>query len=420
MTTFLRVGKLLDGTGAAALGQTEIQIEGQRFVALGTRPTPPRQGDLVWEFPDGVAVPGFIDLHTHFCYPLSGDFQKAQLHYNRIEMMDLGFRRARSWLEQGVTTARVLGTHFDLDLGLRDLIEEQPELGPRLLCAGRMMTMTGGRRTPWDVMKDEVTGADEARRWARGHLQEGADLIKLYCTTLLEEDVADYLRRSLALPEGAPDPGRWASLSVEEIRATVDEAHKVGATVAAHVSPAFGVKLALQGGVDTVDHGTDMDEACIDLFLQTGATLVPTLSVSKPEVMEAAERDSVYGQHARRRWAYHARIVNKAFQAGVPIGTGTDNVLEGMAYALEIELLVEVGLPPMEALRCATQRAAACLGPRGQDMGTIEPGKYADVVILRGDPLADIRHVRQVAAVFKGGHLVAQPAPQVGGEVAHG
>jgi imidazolonepropionase-like amidohydrolase len=411
MGTIVRVARLVDGTGAPPWVNAEIVIAGGEIVARGPWGSHDTADHQVLDYSKCTAVPGFIDLHTHFCYPLEAEFQKGSQHPNRVEMAWLGLRSARAWLEQGVTTARVLGTHFDLDFGLRDLLNEQPALGPRLLAAGRMMTMTGGKRTPWDYLKDEVTGANEARRWARAHLQEGADVIKLYCTTLLEEDVADYLKRKLALPDDAPDPGRWASLTVDEIRSTVEEAHKVGGTVAAHVSPAFGIKLALHGGVDTIDHGTEMDDACIDLFLEIGATLVPTLSVSLADINDPSERGKIFAEFSKRRWEHNKTMVRRALEAGVRIGTGTDNVVPGMFYATEVELLVEVGASPLQAICCATQRGAACLGPKGAKLGTLEPGKWADVVLLNADPLANIRNIRQVVAVYKAGEVVAQPTP---------
>ncbi len=418
--TIVRVGTVIDGTGAAPISGAELHIQDGRIARVGKDQIGTESQELVYDYSHLTALPGFIDLHSHFCYPIHGEFQKAEQNPNQVDMVTLGFKAARSWLEQGVTTARVVGTHFDLDFGLRELVAQRPDLGPRIVAAGRMMTMTGGKRTPWDVLKEEVSGAAEARRWSRAHFARGADLVKLYCTTLLEEDVAGYLKRKLALPEDAPDPGRWASLSVEEIRAVADEAHKIGRTVAAHVAPTFGIKIALLGGVDTIDHGSELDDECISLFLKTGATLVPTLSVARPHRREEdSETGKVYAQSARKRWELNSRLVRQAFEAGVKIGTGTDAVMPDMDYWTEVELLVDVGLPPMEALRCGTQRAAACMGDAGKQYGTLQPGNWADMVLIDGDPLADIRNIRRVVSVWKAGRIVA--SPMAGDkEVAHG
>jgi imidazolonepropionase-like amidohydrolase len=195
---------------------------------------------------------------------------------------------------------------------------------------------------------------------------------------------------------------------VEEIRAAVEEAHKAGCTVAAHVAPAFGIKLALRGGVDTIEHGSHVDRECIDLCLEMGATLVPTLSVSHHQIVHAQELGlpEVYAEFSRHEWGDIKQGVWQAFAAGVPVATGTDAILTGMCYGTEIELLVECGLSPLDALCAATGRAAACLGSAGKRVGTLEPGKWADLVLLDGDPLADIRNIRKVVAVYKGGEEV--------------
>lgn len=411
MTTTLLVGKLIDGTGAPPLTNARLTLDHGQVIAIDQfGPQDSLPSDHLHDYRHTTALPGFIDLHAHYCYPVDDGFQTTPHHLNRIEMVALGFQSAQNALREGVTTARVLGTHFDLDFGLRDVIEGQPSLGPRLLAAGRMMTMTGGRRTPWDYLKDEVTGAAEARRWARAHLARGADLIKLYCTTLLEEDVAKYLQRKHSLPDGAPDPGHWGCLTVEEIRATVNEAHRLGRTVSAHTAPAFGIKAALRGGVDTIEHGSELDDECIEVFLDTGATLVPTLAVSQPGSGpdDDSPRAKLFRTSARHRWEQNKMRVHRAYEAGVRIGTGTDNVRTDMHFWSEVELLAEVGLSPMEAIRCATQHAACCLGEAGRQLGTLQPGKCADIVLLAADPLRDIRHIREVVAVFKAGELVSK------------
>ncbi|MGL4650765.1 MAG: amidohydrolase family protein [Caldilineaceae bacterium] len=412
MGLILRAGQILDGAGNPPLLQGEVLIEGGKIRSLGAAGSHPTAGCSVREFANQTLTPGFIDLHHHPLYLTKHEFQQSEMRPNRAAMVLQGVETARRWLEQGVTTARVVGTPFDLDHDLRDMIAQRPEMGPRLVTAGRMMTMTGGKRTPWDAMKDEVSGPEEARRWARLHIKEGADVVKLYCTTLLEEDVATYLTAVMALPDDAPDPGRWASLTIDEIAAVCAEAHNAGCSVAAHVAPAFGIRLALLGGVDTIEHGSDLDGGCIALFLETGATLVPTLSISHHQIVHAAELGlpQVYTDFALRRWARIKQGVREAFEAGVAIATGTDPVLEGMEYPTEMELLVECGLPPMEAICAATGRAAAAMRTAGRLVGTLEPGKWADIVLLDQDPLTEIGHVRDVVAVWKGGELVHQAA----------
>lgn len=410
MGTVIRVARLIDGTGGPPLENAEVLVCNGRVAGFGPQGTHPVNDNAVQDFKNLTAMPGMIDLHTHFCFSPDAGFQTTEESPNRVNMMLSGFEMARSWLEQGVTTARDLGTPFDMDIGLKELIVERPSLGPRLVTAGRMMTMSGGKRNAFDYMKDEVTGPNEARRWTRNHMKEGADVIKLYCTTLLEESVLEYVKRALAQPDDAPDPGRWASFTADEIRSVVEEAHKAGRTVAAHASPSFGIKLALRGGVDSVEHGGDLDDEAIELFIETGATLVPTISVFHHQLTmgDRMKTPQPFIDFAERRWERTQVMLERARAAGVKIGTGTDCVgMKDMVFWTEPELLVEIGFSPMEALVSATSVPAACMGMAGEDVGSLVPGKWADMVLLDANPLDDIVNIRRVVHVLKSGQIVA-------------
>lgn len=421
MQTLIKTSKLIDGTGQAHIGWSVLVKDGLIVDLAPDAQFAGIEADIL-DLTDGVVAPGFIDAHTHFCYLTDAGFQQSATQPNKAAMLIAGLDNAEEWLNEGVTTARLVGTPFDMDIALRDVVETQKQPAPRMVCAGRMMTMVGGRRTPWDFMKEEVNGVEEARRWARAHFQRGADLVKLYCTTLLEANVADYLTRVLSLPDDAPDPGRWSSLTVEEIAAVCEEAHKVGRTVAAHVAPTFGIKIALRGGVDTVEHGTELDDECISLFLETGATLVPTLSVAYFQIKNADHIDAppVYAEFSKKRWDRQIKMLRRAFDAGVKIATGTDSVIDGMVFYDEVELLVNaVEISPMEALIAATRTSAQALGMAGEKVGTVEKGKYADLVLLAGDPLEKIEHIRKVTAVVQGGKITARPGETNRGQRGH-
>jgi len=417
MGILIRAGQLIDGTGKPPLLDVEVLIENEKIKEIGPKGSLPTEGNEIKDYSNYSIIPGMIDLHTHVCYLTEGKFQKSPTKVNRVDMILRGFKNSRKWLEQGVTTSRVLGTPFDLDIGLKEIIEEEPYLGSRLISAGRMVTMTGGKRTPYDNMKDELTGENNVRRWTRLHMKEGAEVIKLYATTLQEDNVDDYIKRELRQPSGAKDTGRWGSFTVEEINAAVTEAHKVGRTVAAHAAPAFGIKLALKGGVDTVEHGSDLDDECIQLFLETGATLVPTLTVGYHQIENGDKLGlpSHFTEFAQKRWEKNQEKIKQAHAAGVKIGTGTDGfILEDMNFASELELLVEVGLTPLEAIKSSTKVAANCLGLPGEGLGSIEKGNFADLVVLEEDPLKDIASIRKVVAVFKNGELVSQKSTNGG------
>ncbi len=413
MQTLINTSTLIDCTGESSHSKWSLLVDDGIIVDMG--PSTQFEGieaETV-DLTDGVVVPGFIDTHTHFCYIHEAGFQQSATHPNKVAMLAAGVDNAEEWLNQGVTTARLVGTPFDMDMEVRKVVEKHDLVSPRMVCAGRMMTMVGGRRTPWDFMKEEINGVDEARRFARNHFQRGMDVLKLYCTTLLEANVADYLTRILSLPDDAPDPGRWSSLTVDEIAAVSEEAHKIGRTVAAHVAPTFGIKLALKGGVDTIEHGTNLDDECISLFLDTGATLVPTLSVTHYQIQNGDTLDmpAVYSEFSRKTWDKQIGMLRRAFDAGVRIATGTDSIINGMVFYDEVELLVDaVEISPMQALIAATRNAAQALGMAGEKVGTLEKGKYADMVLLAENPLDDIHNIRKITSVVKDGKIVAHPA----------
>ncbi len=422
MQTLIRTARLIDGAGGPVRLDWSLLVRDGVIVDSGPHAQFDGLDAETLDLTDGVVVPGFLDVHTHFCWIDEAGFQQHAAQPNKVAMLAAGFANAEEWLHQGVTTTRIVGTPFDLDLELRKTLAAQKVDAPRMVCAGRMMTMVGGRRTASDFLKEEINGVDEARRFARQHFQRGADVIKLYCTTLLEANVADYLTRVLSLPDDAPDPGRWSSLTVDEIAAVTEEAHKIGRTVAAHVAPTFGIKLALRGGVDTIEHGINLDDECISLFLEMGATLVPTLSVNHFQIVHADTLDlpPVYAAFARRSWDNQIKWLRKAVEAGVKIATGTDSLFGGMQFYDEVELLVDaVGVAPMDALVAATRSGARALGLAGEKVGTVEQGKFADLVLLAADPLADIHNIRQITAVIRNGRVVARPL-EAGGKGQRG
>ena len=423
MKKIIHTAKLLDCTGAPVKEDWSLVVEDGVIVDIGSTEKFIGLDMEALDLTAGFVMPGFIDMHAHFCYSEEAEFQQSALNPNKVNMLNCGFINAEEWLYQGVTTARIVGTPFDLDLELNNAIQSKPALGPRLVCSGHMMTMVGGCRVPWDKMKEEINGVDEARAFTRKHLAHGVDVIKLYMTTLLEENVAEYLERTLALPEDAPDTGRWGVLTEDEIRVVCEEAHKIGRTVSAHVAPEFGIKIALRGGVDTIEHGSELDEECISLLLEKDSTLVPTLEVSyhqfsNPELSKAPD---VFTQFALKRWGRQIKFLKQAYQAGVKIATGTDSVMQGMHYFPEVELLVqELDMAPMDALKCATKNGAAAMGLKGEMVGTLEIGKYADLVLLKDDPLENITNIRSLAHVVKGGQVVASPkSDDPRGKVGH-
>lgn len=389
-------GVLLDGTGAPARGPVRVTFDEAGIVAVeavspeALSPAQARRS----------VVPGLVDLHGHLGRMVPSGAVDG--HLNRVQALVKARRVAREWLASGVTTVRSLGVEDDLDIGLADVFEDDPGAGPRLVPAGRKITLTGGMRAG-QTDKIEVSGPDMARHAARQQLRLGSRVLKLYATTLLEDDIAPYVHAAAQ----AADPvsvGRWGSLTVEEMAAVVDEAHKVGRTVAAHAAPAFGVKHALAAGVDTVEHATWMDEDALELFAATGATMVPTLAVT------ARRRDHAASPASRelgvRGVERGLETTRRARDLGIPIGAGTDAHGDGPDLVEEIEMLALAGLTNAEAVASATGTAARALGRDGEGIGRIEPGRRADIVVLEGDVAGDLAALRRVRAVYRAGRRV--------------
>jgi imidazolonepropionase-like amidohydrolase len=236
----------------------------------------------------------------------------------------------------------------------------------------------------------EFTGADEARRAVRRQIDAGVDFIKLFATA------------------GIGERGH-SQMTFEEVAAATDEGHKAGKTVAAHAIAADGIKICVRAGVDTIEHGKALDDEAVAMMRDAGVALVPTLAVGRTIAERAVElgRGAEVAENARRVLEVHQRSVRLAYEAGVKIVVGTDPAY-GDSMARECELLVQTCLTPMEALVGATRRGAEILR-LGDDFGTLEEGKRADLIVLARSPVEDIRALSEVEYVFKAGIAVRRP-----------
>ncbi|MFB6236624.1 MAG: amidohydrolase family protein [Halopenitus sp.] len=351
-----------------------------------------------------VAMPGLIDAHLH----LLGVRDMEPMSW-LTESSELGAARAtadlRDLLAAGFTTVRDVGS--TTALGLRDAVAEDEIPGPRVFTTGQSISQTGGHGDlhflphDWVDQSDQgvgtlADGADECRKEARKRIRQGVDVLKIMTTggVLSEKD--------------APDQTQFTDAEVE---ALVEEAHRVGIPVASHAQGAGGIKSALRNGVDTIEHGFYLDQRCLDLFHETGATFVPTLSIMHRLVEEGADHGvPEYGlEKAREAREAHFDSVERAYENDVPIAVGTDflgpELIPHGENALELELLAnEVGMAERDVIQSATRVAARTVP--ADDIGTLEAGNAGDVLALDSDPLADISAVREVAAVYKGGEPV--------------
>ncbi len=402
--TVIRAGTLIDGKSAQLKRDQVIVIRGNKIESVSdatSAKTP--AGATVIDLSKATVLPGLIDSHTHIF--LQGE-DPAQGGYDaNILTAPLALRAARATvavrraIEQGFTTLRDVETEGAGygDIGIKEAIEAGYIPGPRLFVATRAISTTGGYPLEGYAPELEmpkgaqiVDGPVEARKAAREQLDHGADWIKVYMT-----------HRSWVGKNG--ELVSQPTLTVEELRAVVDEAHGWGKKVACHAYGGIGLHRALDGGCDSIEHGLDLDDAAIAQMLKQGTWYVPTLSVY---YTDWGPSDTPGGQRDRLRAAVHEPSFKKALKAGVKIVFGTD--MGGIPWtepiAQEFSKMVEFGMSPMDVIQSATSRAAVMLDMEGK-IGMVAPGAYADVIAVDGDPLRDIKALQSVGFVMKDGKV---------------
>lgn len=384
-------------------------------VAAGAQPAgqPLTKEDTVIDCTGATAIPGLSDVHVHLT--TNSDLSRIvdNATYRALvpgtEKLLHGLRNGWRALAAGVTTLRVMGHRDSGDLELSAFIDRGLLPGPRLSVAPWVISMTAGRGdlfypTAWPRQPlDTADGADECRRVVRTHRKLGADFIKFTASAGLLS---------------AGDQSHWPNYTVEEMKVIVEEARDCDMKVAAHAHATEGIRRALAAGVDTIEHGSFLDDDCIETMLKQGTILVPTLSISDTVIRNGersgARPDGIAKMKAARD--IKLRNIRKAYEAGVKIAMGTDssgNLCPFGNHARELELYVEIGMSAQASLETATIHAAAALG-RPDVTGRIEPGAVADVVLVNGNPCSDIYVLRRengIRAVFKDGLDVTNPWP---------
>jgi imidazolonepropionase-like amidohydrolase len=402
--TVIRAGTLIDGKSDKPKHDQVIVIKGNRVESVSdTAAAKIPTGATVIDLSKATVLPGLIDSHTHIF--LQGE-DPAQGGYDvNILNAPLALRAARATvaarraLEQGFTTLRDVETEGAGygDVGIKQAIEQGYIPGPRLFVSTRAISTTGGYplegyAPELDMPKGAqiVDGPVEARKAAREQLDHGADWIKVYMT-----------HRSWVGGNG--ELVSQPTLTVEELRAIVDETHGWGKKVACHAYGGIGLRRALDGGCDSIEHGLDLDDAAITQMLKQGTWYVPTISAY---YHDWAPADTSAGQRDRLRVSLHEPSFKKARKAGVKIAFGTD--MGGIPWtepiAQEFSRMTELGMPPMDAIQSATWRAAAMLDMDGK-IGVIAPGAFADVIAVSDDPLHDIKALEHVQFVMKDGKV---------------
>ncbi len=394
MTIALLKGQIITGDGRV-LNRGAVLIKGERITKVAEADIPIPRGAEKMDLSGRTLLPGLIDAHVHLCLDGSPNPLEAAKRGGAALVALKAAGHARQTLLAGVTSVRDMGGMEGVDLALRDAINQKVILGPRMKASARPVCMTGGHG--WEFGR-EADGPDEVRKAAREQIRAGADIVKLMAT-------GGVMTRGV-------EPGS-AQLTEEEMRAGIEEAHKAGRQTATHAQGTEGILNALKAGIDSIEHGFFLTEEAIALMVHRGVALVPTLAAVHfivAEGLEAGIPDFIV-EKARRVQAAHIKSVRLAKEAGVKIAMGTD---AGTPFNLhgrnlkEVELMNQIGFSPIEAISATTSVAAEILG-WGQELGTIEQGKLADLVVVDGDPLQDLSLLSEadkISLVMKGGVVV--------------
>jgi imidazolonepropionase-like amidohydrolase len=405
-TTVIHAATLIDGTSDQPRHDVLIVIKGNRIVSVNEGGKAPAGAEII-HFPSGVTVlPGMIDAHTHMFLqgedPAEGGYDVQLLKYPSSYRAARATVSARRCLEQGFTTIRDVETEDAGygDIGIKMAVNKGYIPGPRIFASTRAISVTGGY--PLEGYNPDIVvpkgaqladGPVELRKATREQLENGADWIKVYMT---HRSWVDKQGNLVSQP----------TLTLDELRAVVDEAHGQQHKVACHSYGGIGMRRALDGGCDSIEHGLDLTDQDLEQMKEQGTWLVPTLSVYyyhwDPENTPEGQRD-------RARARVHEASFKKALKAGIKIAFGTD--VGGFPWtdsiAQEFGYMVKFGMSPMDAIKAATSKAAELLEMKGQ-LGVIAPGAYADIVAVAGDPLTNIEVLKQVNFVMKDGAVFKQ------------
>lgn len=396
----VRAGNLLDVKTGKTLADQAIVIEGDKIVSVGAiADVKAAANDKVIDLSHATVLPGLTDAHTHLTSdPKNLGYARLAISVPREALT--GARNARVTLEAGFTTVRNVGAGGFSDVALRDTINAGEIPGPRMLVSGPALSITGGHcdnnLLPFEYHATDdgvADGVAQVQHKVRENIKYGADLIKV-CAT------------GGVLSKG--DDPQASQYTLEEMKAIVADAHRLGRKVAAHAHGAQGILWASEAGVDSIEHGSYIDDAGIAEMKKNGTYLVPTLYLGD-WFMENAEKNHMPDfllVKAKAIMPARRKNVAHAFAGGVKVAFGTDAAVYPHGLnAHEFAVMVKLGLTPLQSIQAATINAADLLG-WSDKIGTIEPGKWADIIAVDGDPLRDVTTLERVKFVMKGGEVV--------------
>lgn len=405
--TLIHAGKLITAENKTALTKRTIVIDDDKISAVEQGFRQPGEKDTVIDLTQHTVMPGLMDMHTHFYTQFSPTVYSEGFTMNEADYALRGATFAEKTLMAGFTTVRELGDSHHISVALKKAIAKGYVKGPRIFAAGKSIATTGGHADPtngiaFTQMADPgpkdgvVNGADEARKAVRQRYKEGSDVIKITATGGV-----------LSVAKSGSNP----QFTDEELAAIVSTANDYGLKVAVHAHGKEGMERAIRAGVASIEHGTYMDSATMKLMRQHGTYYVPTISAGK----WAADKATIPGffpDLVRPKAATIGSRIQQtfadAYKAGVKIAFGTDaGVYEHGNNWREFIYMTEAGMPAIDAILSATIEGAKLLGAE-QELGSITPGKAADIIAVPGDPLTDIQQMGKVSFVMKAGQIYRQ------------
>src|SRR6266478_993797 len=414
-TIVLTAARLFDGKSKALMQNGVVIVRGDKIVDVGNNLSVP-DGARVIDLGDATLSPGFMDAHTHLTLDYSGDYnlrRLKELDLNVSEQAIIATAHARATVEAGFTTVRDLGSRFVssrefVDVALRNSINKGVVVGPRMLVATKGIGATGGHFDPTSGFRDFlferepdytdgiIDSPDEARKAVRFEIKNGADVIK-----------AAVSGGVLSLADEVDTP----QLTPAEMAALVDESHRLRKKVAVHCHGDQAAKEAIEAGVDSIEHGSFMKPETLALMKNKGTYLTPTLMATEWIMSKIDNYPPVLQEKAKAAAAARSDMFRNAVKMGVRISFGTDAaVFPHGQNAKEFKLMVDLGMQPIDALRSATATTAELFGI-AQKTGTLEKGKFADVIAMPGDPTADITATERVSFVMKEGKIIRNGPP---------
>ena len=406
--TLIHAGKVFTGTSNSLLENVTIVVEDNKIKAVKKGFSEAQEGDTVIDLKTSTVMPGLMDMHVH----LSSQHGGPQTYLERFSLNEADYalraaNYAKITLDSGFTTVRNLGDGYNETVALRNAISKGYATGPRIYTVAKSIATTGGHADPSNGLshllrpdvgpkQGVVNGEAEAREAVRTRYQDGADLIKITATGGV-----------LSVAKSGQNP----QFMTDELEAIVETAKDYGMTVAVHAHGKEGMKRAIEAGVDSIEHGTYMDDEIRKLMKKHGTYYVPTILAGK-FVADKAKIDGFFPELVRPKAASIGPLIQNTFEqahkAGVKIAFGTDSGVSAHGdNAQEFSLMVEAGMKPADALLSATVNSANLLGI-SDILGTLEEGKLADIVAVQGNPLDDISLMESVSFVMKDGVVYKQ------------